>query len=421
MTISAQAAESQLERRLFATRRLSLELAEPLTPEDQTAQAMDDASPTKWHLAHTSWLFETFILARCEGYQRFDERFARLFNSYYDSVGPRHPRPQRGLLTRPTCEEVFAYRAYVDAGLREVFAEGGEGDPEITRLIELGLQHEQQHQELMLTDILNLFAHNPTRPRYRAAHEAPAQVAAPLLDFVALVGGVHEVGHRGAGFCFDNETPRHKVFVDDFRLATRAVTNGEWLEFMADGGYRRPTLWLSDGWAFIQREGITAPLYWEKHEGLRAQMMLDGLQPVEPSAPVCHLSFYEADAYARWAGKRLPTEVEWEVAAGGLPVEGNMLGAAVLRPLPAAAGQGLSQMFGDVWEWTASAYLPYPHFRVAPGAVGEYNGKFMVNQQVLKGGSCVTPQGHVRASYRNFFYPHQRWQFTGLRLADDGA
>ncbi len=422
MTISAQVAESQLERRLFATRRLSMELAEPLTPEDQTAQAMDDASPTKWHLAHTAWFFETFILARCECYRLFDERFACLFNSYYQSVGPRQPRSQRGLLTRPTCEEVFAYRAHVDAGLRELFAEGGDEDPAIYSLIELGLQHEQQHQELMLTDILSLFALNPLRPRYRAAHEETPSAPAQPLGFECFSGGVYEVGHRGEGFCFDNETPRHRVFIEDFRLATRAVTNGEWLEFMADDGYRKPALWLSDGWAFIQHEGVAAPLYWEERDGLRMQMTLDGPQPLAPAAPVCHVSFYEADAYARWAGKRLPSEFEWEIAAQGLPIGGNMLASAALRPLLAPEGQGgLQQMFGDVWEWTASAYLPYPGFRAARGAVGEYNGKFMVNQQVLKGGSCVTPPGHARATYRNFFYPHQRWQFTGLRLADDGA
>ena len=421
MTISAQVVETQLERRLFATRRLSLELAEPLTPEDQTVQAMDDASPTKWHLAHTTWFFETFILARCEGYRVFDERFAYCFNSYYEAEGPRHPRPYRGLLTRPTCEEVLAYRAHVDAGLREVFAAGGEGDRALADLIELGVQHEQQHQELLLTDILSLFAVNPLRPRYRATHDERAKASAPPLDFIGFAGGLHEIGHQGEGFCFDNETPRHKAFVEDFRLASRAVTNGEWLAFMADGGYRAPALWLSDGWAWTQREGVMAPLYCEERDGVWMQMTLDGLRPLDPAAPVCHVSFYEADAYARWAGKRLPTEYEWEIAAQGSPVEGNMLSGRALRPLPASAGQGLSQMFGDVWEWTASAYLPYRGFSAAPGAVGEYNGKFMVNQHVLKGSSCVTPSGHARTTYRNFFHPHQRWQFTGLRLADDGA
>ena len=417
MTISGQTAETQLERRLFATRRRSVELAEPLTPEDQTVQSMDDASPTKWHLAHTTWFYETFILARCDGYRVFDERFAYLFNSYYESAGPRHPRPWRGLLTRPTCEEVLAYRAHVDAGLRELFAAGGDGDRALADLIELGVQHEQQHQELLLTDILNLFAFNPLRPRYRATHDEPAGSAAPALGFVSFAASLHEVGHAGEGFCFDNETPRQRVFVDDFRLATRAVTNEEWLAFMTDGGYRAPALWLSDGWSWLQNEGIRAPLYCEERDGQWMQMTLDGLRPLDPAAPVCHVSFYEADAFARWAGKRLPSEFEWEVAALGLPVEG----ACALRPRPAPAGQGLTQMFGDVWQWTSSAYLPYRGFRAAPGAVGEYNGKFMVNQHVLRGSSCVTPQGHARTTYRNFFHPHQRWQFTGLRLADDGA
>ena len=418
-TSGVESAELELEGRLFATRRLSLDLAEPLTPEDQTVQPNEDASPTKWHLAHTTWFFETFILSRCDGYRIFDDRFAYCFNSYYEAEGPRHPRPRRGILTRPTCEEVIAYRAHVDAGLRELFAAGGDKEPGIAALLELGIQHEQQHQELLLTDVLSLFASNPLRPRYRAGHSDEPSGKAPPLGFVEVTGGLHEVGHSGTGFCFDNEAPRHQVFLQDFRLATRLVTNAEWSDFIADGGYRTPSLWLSDGWGWVQRNDVFAPLYCEEQDGVWTQMTLDGPRPLDPAAPVCHVSFYEADAYARWAGKRLPSEFEWEVAAKGLAISGNMLRSKALRPLPAPAGAGLKQMFGDVWEWTASAYLPYPGFRPAKGAVGEYNGKFMVNQHVLKGSSCVTPDSHARVSYRNFFYPHQRWQFTGLRLADD--
>ena len=420
------AGETDLESRLFATRHLSLDLAEPLTPEDQTVQANEDASPTKWHLAHTTWFFEAFVLARCEGYRVFDEAFAFCFNSYYEGQGARHPRASRGILTRPSAEEVFAYRAHVDAALRELFAAGGAQVREVAGLLELGIQHEQQHQELLLTDILSLFAANPLRPHYRSGRSPASPGVAPALDFVSFPGGIHAIGHAGEGFAFDNETPPHQVLLRDFRIASRAVTNAEWGAFIADGGYRSPTLWLSDGWSWVQRNNIVAPLYYEERDGGWLQMSLDGLQPPDPAAPVCHVSFYEADAYARWAGKRLPSEFEWEVAARGLPVAGNMLGSRALRPLRArpVSGEAVNapmQMFGDVWEWTASAYLPYPGFRPAVGAVGEYNGKFMVNQHVLKGSSCVTPDSHARATYRNFFYPHQRWQFTGLRLADDGA
>ena len=373
-----------------------------------------------------AWFFEAFVLARCEGYRVFDEAFAFCFNSYYEGQGARHPRASRGILTRPSAEEVFAYRAHVDAALRELFAAGGAQVREVAGLLELGIQHEQQHQELLLTDILSLFAANPLRPHYRSGRSPASPGVAPALDFVSFPGGIHAIGHAGEGFAFDNETPPHQVLLRDFRIASRAVTNAEWGAFIADGGYRSPTLWLSDGWSWVQRNNIVAPLYYEERDGGWLQMSLDGLQPPDPAAPVCHVSFYEADAYARWAGKRLPSEFEWEVAARGLPVAGNMLGSRALRPLRArpVSGEAVNapmQMFGDVWEWTASAYLPYPGFRPAVGAVGEYNGKFMVNQHVLKGSSCVTPDSHARATYRNFFYPHQRWQFTGLRLADDGA
>jgi ergothioneine biosynthesis protein EgtB len=417
----AQDQTSVLEDRLFETRRTSLDLVEPLNPEDMCVQAMEDASPSKWHLAHTTWFFETFILADREGYRIFDPAFGYCFNSYYEAKGARHPRPKRGLLTRPTADEVFAYRDHVDTGLRELFAAGEAEAPAIRQLIELGIQHEQQHQELLLTDILNLFAGNPLRPKYRAGFAGQPHGKAPARDWVSFEGGIRDVGFAGRGFSFDNEGPRHRVLVQDFRLATRPVTNAEWLAFMADGGYETAAHWLADGWHWVCSQGIEAPLYCEERDGEWMQMTFDGLKSLDPGAPVTHISYYEADAYARWAGKRLPTEFEWEVAAAGLPPTGNMLSSGALRPLPAGAGDGLLQMFGDVWEWTQSAYQPYPGFKPAAGAVGEYNGKFMVSQQVLRGGSCVTPDTHIRASYRNFFYPHQRWQFTGLRLADDAA
>ncbi len=428
----AQAAardERSAEERFFATRKISLDIAEPLTPEDMTVQAMDDSSPAKWHLAHTTWFLEAFILsAYVPGYRVFDEAFAYCFNSYYETAGPRHARPRRGLLTRPTADEVFAYRAHVDASLRELFASGDAARPEIASLLALGTAHEQQHQELMLTDILALFSANPLRPRYRAARVQPPHGKASALTWTSLAGGVRQIGHgvkgaAGQGFSFDNESPRHDALLHPCKLANRLVTNAEWLAFMQDGGYSTPTLWLSDGWSTVQREGWRAPLYCEERDGAWMQMTLDGLLPLDPGAPVCHVSYYEADAYARWAGKRLPTEFEWEAAAQGLSVSGNMLPtdpcAGALRPQPAGADDGLQQMFGDVWEWTQSAYQPYPGFRAPEGALGEYNGKFMVSQQVLRGASCVTPQGHSRPTYRNFFYPWQRWQFMGLRLADD--
>ncbi len=409
-----------LAGRLLATRALSTKLAEPLSDEDQVVQAMDDASPTKWHLAHTSWFFETFVLGRFDAdYRPFDDAFAYCFNSYYEAEGARHPRPQRGLLTRPGADAVRAYRAHVDAALERLLAREDLSD-EALALIELGINHEQQHQELMLTDILALFTSQPLKPAYTQAVIAPA--ARPVAPaWVAFPGGVVEIGHGGDGFAFDNEGPRHEVLLRPFRLADRCVTKGEWLEFMADGGYQRPDPWLSDGWTTVQQEGWRAPLYWAEGEDGWRQMTLSGLRPIDPAAPVAHVSYYEADAFARWAGKRLPTEFEWEWASRGLAEGGATLGTGALRPSPAGEADGrLQQMFGDVWEWTQSHYSPYPGFRAAEGAVGEYNGKFMCGQFVLKGGSCVTPDGHVRRSYRNFFYPQQRWQFCGLRLADDG-
>jgi ergothioneine biosynthesis protein EgtB len=420
---AAAEASGSLQQRLMATRQLSLELAQPLTAEDMTVQPMDDASPTKWHLAHVTWFFETFILARhLPGYRTFDPDFNYCFNSYYESQGPRQPRPKRGVLTRPSAERVLAYRAHVDEGLERLLARGVGPASEITRLLEVGINHEQQHQELLLTDILALFAANPLRPAYRQRRQPASQSAAEPPRWIELGGGIFQVGHDGRGFAWDNEGPRHDALVHPSRLADRLVSNGEWLEFMADGGYATAALWLSDGWATVNREGWRAPLYWEQRDGQWQAMSLEGLQPIEAAAPVAHVSYFEADAFARWAGKRLPTEFEWEVAAEGLPTTGNTLATRAMRPLPADGpgdGRHPRQMFGDVWEWTQSAYLPYPGYRPPEGALGEYNGKFMVSQHVLRGASCATPEGHTRATYRNFFYPHQRWQFMGLRLATE--
>jgi len=415
-TPSTQSNTSILCDRLFRTRTLSTEIARPLSDEDQVVQVMDDASPTKWHLAHTTWFFEAFLLKRfLPGYQVFDERFEYCFNSYYESVGPRQPRPKRGLLTRPSAEEVRAYRAAIDEALERLLDQALQ--PEAAELIELGINHEQQHQELLLTDILSLFATEPLKPAYRSAPAGVATSEATPLSFLSFDGGIFEVGHEGNGFAYDNESPRHEELIRPFKLATRCVTTGEWIEFIEGGGYVTPTLWLADGWNTVNSQDWQGPLYFEKAEGGYMQMSLLGFRPVDLAAPVTHVSYYEADAFARWAGHRLPTEFEWEIAAASVPPQGRTLGQNHLRAMPAKAGATLQQMFGDVWEWTASAYLPYPGFKAAAGAVGEYNGKFMVNQFVLRGGSCVTPEGHVRATYRNFFYPHQRWQFMGLRLA----
>jgi ergothioneine biosynthesis protein EgtB len=392
-----------------------------------TVQPTDDASPAKWHLAHVTWFFETFILLKhLAGYRAFDPSFNYCFNSYYESQGPRQPRLKRGILTRPSSERVLAYRAHVDAALDKLLSRGIDPQGQIAQLIEVGINHEQQHQELLLTDILALFAANPLRPAYRAGKEAGARAnAAEHGDpgWIEFAGGIHEIGHAGQSFAWDNESPRHKLLVHPFCLADRLVTNGEWLAFMADGGYTTASLWLADGWSTIHREGWRAPLYWEQRDEEWFAMSLNGMQPIEPAAPVHHVSYYEADAFARWADKRLPFEYEWEVAAADLPLTGNTLATRALRPLPVQepCDGRPRQMFGDVWEWTRSAYQPYPGYRPHAGALGEYNGKFMVGQQVLRGSSCVTPPGHSRATYRNFFYPHQRWQFMGLRLASEPA
>ena len=401
-------------------REATLRLVDGLGDGDLTPQSAEFASPGKWHLAHTTWFFEQFVLAaHGSAYRRFDERFGFLFNSYYNAVGARHERPRRGLLTRPNLADVLAYRAHVDHAMSDFL--GGRVADDAGALVELGLHHEQQHQELILTDLLHLFAQNPLRPAVRAAAAAdqPAAVAAPT--WVEFAGGQVEIGHAGGGFAFDLELPRHAALLRPFRLASRPVTNRDWSAFIAAGGYADPALWLSDGWDAVQAQRWQAPLYWELADDgeTRLQMTLAGLQPLAPDAPVSHVSFFEADAYARWAGKRLPTEFEWEHAARGLPVEGNFVEQQRWRPGVAPAGTGLQQMFGDVWEWTASPYVAYPGFRPAAGAVGEYNGKFMNGQYVLRGGSCASPRSHLRASYRNFFQPGQRWQFSGLRLAED--
>jgi dimethylhistidine N-methyltransferase len=419
-TVSATAAAppSSAVHRYRAVRQATEALTRSLTPEDQLAQSMPDASPTKWHLAHVTWFWETFLLIpNLAGYKAFDLRFHYLFNSYYEALGPRQPRPQRGLLTRPSLDDVIAYRAHVDAAMGRLLAEGAGA---LAPLLDLGLAHEEQHQELILMDILHLFAQSPLQPAYapprHAAHGQPPEA----LRFVAFDGGLVEIGHDGAGFAFDNEGPRHKAWLEPFELADRLVTNAEWLAFVADGGYRRAELWLSEGWARAQTEGWTAPLYWQEGDGGEWNAMtLHGLRPIDPAAPVAHVSFYEAEAYAAWAGARLPTETEWEHAAQGLAVAGNFVGAGRLAPGAPPPGTGLRQMFGDLWEWTRSAYAPYPGFKPATGAVGEYNGKFMAGQFVLRGGAAVTPTGHARASYRNFFYPQQRWMFSGVRLARD--
>jgi ergothioneine biosynthesis protein EgtB len=408
-TQARPAPSNDLAARLFATRKLTLDLAAPLSDADATIQPFPDASPAKWHLAHTSWFFETFVLRdHVPGYRPFDERYAFLFNSYYDAEGPRHARPRRGMLSRPSLDEVRAYRAHVDEAL-------GRALPTLPsaalELVELGIHHEQQHQELFLTDILATFAENPLEPAYGEL-PSPACFAVEPLSWHRGREGIVEIGAPAVGFAFDAERPRHRVFLAGHEIANRRVTNKEWREFIEDGGYRTPTLWLSEGWDWVQREDIGAPLYW-REEG--AEFTLGGRHEIDCAAPVAHISFYEADAFARWAGARLPTEAEWEdFAATADPALGNQLDqAGAVAPHP---GGGI---FGDVWEWTQSAFASYPGFAPATGAVGEYNGKFMCGQFVLKGASCATPRGHSRTSYRNFFPPHARWQFTGLRLARD--
>jgi len=389
------------KERFLRTRAQSVELARPLTGEDCTVQSMPDVSPTKWHLAHVTWFFETFVLKPYEtDFRPFHPGFEYLFNSYYNAVGELYPRPRRGLLTRPSLEEVLDWRSDVDrrvVALLDVLETHDEPAAEALGLIELGLHHEQQHQELLLMDIKHVLSCNPLHPAYREATAEVATTSRPS-SWIERPGGVVEIGNDGRGFCFDNETPRHSVVLTDHRLAGRPVTNEEFRRFVDDGGYRRPQLWLSDGWRTAGEQRWQAPLYWVRRDGEWHEFTLGGLRPLEPHAPVCHVSWFEATAYAEWAGARLPTEAEWEAAAEQQP---------------------LAQLYGEVWEWTRSAYEPYPGFRPAAGAIGEYNGKFMCNQFVMRGGSFATPAGHVRPTYRNFFYPQQRWQFAGIRLAKD--
>ncbi|ARP82468.1 hypothetical protein CAL12_17685 [Bordetella genomosp. 8] len=409
-------------------RDASRALAAPLSAEDCQAQSMPDASPVKWHLAHTTWFFETFLLQpHLADYDVFHPRYGFLFNSYYNAIGERHPRPQRGLLTRPPLQDILAYRTHVDAGMARLIPRISH-DAEIAALVELGLHHEQQHQELILTDVKHLLSCNALRPAYTET-VAPRTTGAPLVAVTPQTwldhpGGIVSLGHEGAGFCFDNETPAHQVLLRPFKLARRPVTQGEYLDFMKDGGYTRPELWLSLGWDTVRTQGWQAPLYWEDVDGEWQAFTLRGMEPIDPHAPVTHISYFEADAYARWADARLPREAEWEQVARAIdPMEtqANLVESGHFHPSAATAGPANVplQMYGDVWEWTATPYEPYPGFATAAGAVGEYNGKFMCNQYVLRGGSCATPRSHIRATYRNFFPPDARWQFSGLRLARD--
>ncbi len=428
-----------LLERYEAVRRCSEQLCETLEPEDYVIQTMPEMSPTKWHLAHTSWFFETFVARPHLGeYRPLHPQYAFLFNSYYNAAGNMHARPQRGLISRPTVRETYVYRQHVDAAMRELLEKADDATLDaLAPLVVLGLNHEQQHQELMLTDIKHAFWMNPLRPvfrpekRPRGAGAGPEEAGARGVGWREFDAGLYEIGHDGEGFCFDNERPRHRVYLNGFSLGTRLVTNGEFLAFMEAGGYERPELWLSLGWMTVNERRWKAPFYWEKRDGSWWMMTLAGMRPVGMSEPVCHLSYFEADAYARWAGARLPTEAEWEVASREVPVEGHFAESGYFHPAPAsdagagtegdaAAGAGrLEQMFGDVWQWTQSAYSPYPGYRAAAGALGEYNGKFMCNQYVLRGASCATARSHARRTYRNFFPPDARWQFMGLRLAKD--
>lgn len=417
MEVAAVNDPESLARHFGYIRTFSQFLCEPLQVDDYVVQSMPDASPTKWHLAHTTWFFETFLLRPLRGYQSFNPQFEFLFNSYYNAVGEQFPRPQRGLLSRPTVREVLDYRHYVDTAVLHWLEQAdAETNAEQLRTVALGLHHEQQHQELMLTDIKHAFSMNPLQPIYR--HTAPVDAPKHDHSWSSFEETMAWIGHEGGEFAYDNEMPRHRVFVHPFDMGTRLVTNAEYIDFMSDGGYTRPELWLSEGWAFCKENRLGAPAYWRRVDGQWFHFTLSGLLPVRDEDPVCHVSYYEADAYARWAGARLPTECEWELAAQDEPLQGNFVEMYRYHPLPdLTQGGGIHQLFGDVWEWTQSPYVAYPGYQPAPGALGEYNGKFMCNQFVLRGGSCATSMSHIRPTYRNFFPAHARWQFSGIRLA----
>jgi ergothioneine biosynthesis protein EgtB len=427
MTSPLHDADTLIER-FDRVRSHTERLAEPLSPEDQTVQTMADVSPTKWHRAHVTWFFETFLLAEHEGgFAPFQDQYWFLFNSYYEAIGPRYTRADRGFITRPGAHDVGRYRGNVDARVRDLVTslDGGTLD-KLGSTIELGFHHEQQHQELLLMDIKHVLSVNPLQPVYGGTPLPPSEPDA--VGWVDVDGGLVEVGHAGAGFGFDNEMPRHRAWLEPYRVADRLVTNEEWMHFMADGGYERPELWLSDGWARVTTEQWRAPLYWTDLDGAWHEHTLHGTHPVDPGLPATHVSHYEADAYATWAGRRLPTETEWEHAvvsdgqADAASVGGNLADTETFHPRPAAGTTGhLRQVYGDCWEWTSSSYLPYPGFHPPSGAIGEYNGKFMSNQVVLRGGCALTPPGHARLTYRNFFPPAARWAMSGVRLADGGA
>jgi len=416
------AAERASARQRFReVRQASEQICAPLAVEDYVVQTMPDVSPPKWNLAHTSWFFETFLLQPfVPAYRDAHPQFGFLFNSYYEAVGERQPRDRRGMLSRPTVAEVYEYRRHIDQAVSDLIDGAAESQwRQLAPLLELGMNHEQQHQELMLTDITHILAENPLKPAYVTS--STEQTSNPTeLSWHAHAGALIDTGFDGAGFAFDNESPRHRNYLQPFRIASRLATNAEFREFIADDGYSEPRHWLSEGWATVQQQGWQAPLYWERRDDEWRHFTLAGLQPLAADEPVCHVSLFEADALASWSGKRLATEFEWEQAAASVPVSGKFLEpGAPCHPQPAPNQPGLLQMFGDVWEWTASQYRPYPGYRPAAGAVGEYNGKFMCNQFVLRGGSCATPQGHIRPTYRNFFPPTARWQFSGIRLAED--
>jgi len=420
--IRAARGREQLANDYVRARRATIELIAPLDPEDCVIQTLPEVSPTKWHIAHVTWFFETFCLKPwLQGYEPFDERFGQIFNSYYYGVGPMHPRERRGVLSRPSFRLVLAWRRHVDEAMEKLIETVGD-EPEVAKRVTLGIHHEEQHQELLLADIKHVFFSNPLAPAYLAL-QAARETAHPGFAFVSLQGGRVRIGAGpDAPFCFDNETPRHELLLQDFELGNRLVTNSEYRRFIQDGGYRDPRLWLADGWSLVESGALERPLYWS--EDLAREFTLGGWRDIEEDAPVAHVSYFEADAYARWADARLPLEAEWETAAAGTPVHGNLLDGGTFRPLPAQPvgsgnGRGLRQLWGDVWEWTSSPYVAYPGFRPLPGALGEYNGKFMSGQMVVRGGSCATWQSHLRASYRSFFYPRDRWQFLGFRLARD--